>query len=197
MKKMLGLFVLGMSVISANNASALDVSVVGGFTLYSPSADPAVANGSAKLAPTFGALLGFGGMGVGLFSFETGLLSVGKKRSYDLGVANVESSMRAWEVPFLVRFNLLPIVSVGAGGYAQKYTGNPSIGGVESTYDFAGMKTTDFGVKLNARAGLPIAPLTSIFLDASYKHGLIDLSKTAGSLKNSEMDLLAGLNFGF
>lgn len=196
MKKILAVLVLGMSVISANNANALDVSVVGGFSLYSPSYDPSI-NSSAKIAPTFGALLGFGGMGVGLFSFETGLLSVGKKNSYSVLTTNTEFSMRAWEVPFLVRFNLLPIVSVGAGGYMQKYTGKLTAAGVDVSYDSVGMKTTDFGVKLNARAGLPIAPLTSIFLDVSYKRGFVDLSKTAATLKNSEMDLLAGINFGF
>ncbi|MBC7386472.1 MAG: hypothetical protein H7301_09985 [Cryobacterium sp.] len=173
------LLLAGFAFFFVTEAHALQVSVLGGLSAGKPSYSAGSAQ--SKTALTYGALLGDNGM---VFGFETGLLSVGKKFSS----GGVEYSGRAWEIPALVRFTLLPIVSAGAGAYYQNYSDKP----------FIAQKSTDLGLKLNARIRLPLAPLTGFLVDLSFKRGFSDLSNGVGtSYKNQELDLLAGLNFGF
>jgi hypothetical protein len=199
MKKIVTLVLTGM--ILASSAQAVELNVVGGLTMASPSANSTGVVYTSSSALTFGALLDFGF--IPGFAIETGLLSVGEKfKETTLGIdTNVKT--RAWEVPVLLEFTALPLLNVGAGVYFQKYNGtfDTDTNGVTTTgnsWTGANLKQNDFGAKINARLMLPIAPLTHFLVDASYKLGLSNLSTTSGSsFKTREFAALVGVGFGF
>lgn len=206
-KKLLALIVLGAAV--AGNASAIEFNVLGGITSGHPVTSPApTAPYKSASGVTYGATVGFH-LTPG-FGIETGLLSVGKKFTQDVAnaapITGIELSYKAYEVPVLFRFTALPIVSFGAGGYYQNRakTAKMKILGLGTESDInltdSGFANTDYGLKLNVRAAFPIMPTMKFLLDGSYKKGLKDLDlNTADSVtvKTTEMDLLAGLSFGF
>jgi len=200
MKKILAVLIL--STVSIGSASALELSALGGLTMGGPNVSGGAITYSNGTGITYGALLGFNMMPG--FGFETGVLSIGKKfKSTNAGVES-ENTMRAWEVPLLLRFTALPVLSFGAGAYYQlsdKTVKSKAVAtGVETVYNVSDLskKRQDIGLKANARAAFPMAPTLKIILDASYKMGLGDRDTNAAVTdKNSEIDLLAGVSFGF
>lgn len=201
MKKILAVLIL--STVSIGSASAIELNVLGGLTMGAPNVTGSTTTYKSGMGLTYGATLGFGMMPG--FGIETGVLSVEKKsKATPAGETEDEMTNRAWEIPFLLRFTALPVLSFGAGGYYQlagKTTKFKDVAtGVESevrTSDF-NKKRQDIGLKLNARGAFPVAPAISALLDVSYKMGLTDRDTTAAVTdKNSEIDILAGVSLGF
>ena len=206
MKKILSLTVLGMMTVGTANAG-MAVNVLGGMNYNKNSESPATAGQttSAKGALSYGASFEFGV--VPMFGVEVGVLSVGKSNKIDTGATgSAVSTIRAIQIPVMLRFTALPILDFGIGGYygssAKKYKISEStIAGVpDGSYDVdsAAYESSDFGARASLRAKFPVAPMIGILLDVNYSMGLKDLDKSSATTeKTREFALLAGASFGF
>ncbi len=198
MKKML--MVLGWVALSSVNANAVvKVNVLGGVNF----ADQSTSGGSvvsSKAAFSYGATAQLPMLP--LFDIEAGILSVGKKSKFEAAGSGYVASSRGWEIPVMLRFTALPVLSVGAGLYYAmlgdeiEVTESNSVLVPNGKRTTAG-ETTDLGAKLSARAHFPLAPLTDFLVDLNYNFGLKDLDKSAGSSKTRDYALMAGIAFGF
>ncbi len=200
MKKLLALMVCGM--VFSVGAEAASINVLGGITSGGPSVS-GIAGSTYKSGTgiTYGATVDFGMMPA--FAIETGILSVGKKFTQTTAGVGAVVTTRAYEVPLLLRFTALPILDFGGGVYYQSYnsTYDAEALGVKTTgnsWSAAGLKSTDFGLKLSARLLLPIAPMLHFVIDGAYKMGLANMSSNSGATwKNNEIDALGGISIGF
>jgi hypothetical protein len=195
--------ILSLMILTTGAAHAdLEVNALGGLNFDSNSVDGGTTTHSGKGAFTFGATVVFGGP---FLSFETGLLSIGKKEEQTRATGAISTwSYRGWQVPAMVRFTALPILSFGGGLYYTMFSdtvevsdsglGIPPNG--EYTLDSQGLASNDIGLKIDARAGFPIAPLTSLLADVYYDWGLKDLDKGAISKKTRNYGILLGVSFG-
>lgn len=201
MKKLV--LVLLAAVFTAGSAQAIELNVLGGFTAGRPAASNTGATYTARSGLTFGATVDFDF--IPMFAIETGLLNIGYKyRAADSAGRETDISNRAWEMPILLRYTALPVFDFGAGFYFQRYRTTYSAKsvatGVETTrnsWEGAGLSTGDFGLKLGGRAKFPIVPLTNFLVELDLKRGLKNLASGGSSYRTAEMDLLAGVSFGF
>jgi hypothetical protein len=200
-KKISAVFLLGLLTSGAAHA-ALSVNALGGLNFDKNSYDGTTTTHSGKAAFTLGATIEFGGP---FLSFETGLFSVGKKEEQTRATGAVSNwSYRGWLIPALVRFTALPVLSVGGGLYFAKFSDKVEVSdsalGIppNGEYTLASQNhgTTDFGLRVDARAALPLAPLMSFLVDVYYDWGLKDLDTSAASKKTRNYGVLAGVSFG-
>ena len=67
-----------------------------------------------------------------------------------------------------------------------------------TTYDFAGIKKSDFGLTFGAAVAVPVAPLMSVFADVRYNMGLSNIlvaPVSSQSTKWTDFLILVGLRF--
>ncbi len=205
MKKILALLVV--STVFAGSASALELNVLGGLNFANSSDSGPGYTGissKAKAGITVGATVEFSL--VPMFALEVGLFSNGNKKSVTSTLVNYDGSNRSLEIPLLLKFTGLPLAEFGAGLYYEKSPSNVTISNSTNTVLLANgdfdqsstYETGDMGIKLDARLKLPLMPLTSILVDASYKMGLKDLDKASSDTsKTKSYALLVGAAIGF
>ncbi len=178
---------------TSSQAHAFGLSAVGSFNATTVSTDPANSNLSG------GTGVGYGGLAqynlIPAFDLEVGVLSTPVKFSQKVpGSADIETSSHYLQIPVMVRFTLLPIISAGAGLYyafplAKVKTIGPT-GTVETD------AKADMGATLSIALRFPLAPTLGIVVDGRYYFGWKDVSTAAGvSAKNQSTQILAGLNF--
>lgn len=160
-------------------AQAFDLSLVGTMNFESPNMK---ING-APISPSGSTGLGYGALvqfDVGeALALETGALVINRK--YTLGVDSL--SFSRVQIPAVLRFTALPIVSFGAGPYVEFAKGDISketLGVVrEVTYGLQNFDSTTYGVILSVAADFPLAPLFSVIADLRYNLSFTDYDNTA------------------
>jgi hypothetical protein len=177
-------------------------------------ANPTVSTGTGTNSTTTNATFG-GGIIADLsfyedFQIEAGALYLPYSYSNSIitGTTSTQYTYKFFHFPVLVRWSPLPILSIGAGGYlgfgtgtidSQVNLGNgTSTTPLSSSYSTANFNSTDFGLVFSVAGDLPIGPLVSLFVDARYQLGLVDLNNdlTATFKMNAFMVLVgARLNF--
>ncbi|MBI3294823.1 MAG: PorT family protein [Deltaproteobacteria bacterium] len=189
--------------------NALDIAAVGVGSLAMPS----YSAGSTNLTtiPKIG-LFGFGAI-AGVYSLfpgftiETGILTAPHKFSIDGGtnlsfIVTDTLALNFIEVPILIRFDLLPIISFGVGGYLGFANGTitrsssvPNTADKTETFEDNNLNKTDFGLMASASVGMPILPMVKLLVDLRYLHGLVNLSKlTDGSnARIRDLQVFAGI----
>lgn len=172
---------------ASNSAHAFGLSAVGSYNLPSVSYTP-----SQATVPSMTGTIGFGGLlSFGAFpgfDFEIGALYT----PYKYTLLNVTSSWNTLMIPVLLRFKLLPIISVAGGLFYAAPMGDGTVEGTTTTFDVK----SNLGATLSAAARFPLAPTLGILIDARYNIGLKDVSTTAGiETKLNSLQVLAGLNF--
>jgi len=183
----------------------MHVNVMGGmnFATYDGSSSASTSY-SAKGAISGGSTIDFGIAPV--ISFETGLLSIGQStKSTVSGLGELTQVSRALEIPLMLRFDALPLLSLGVGGYYAMINSKYKIQGStiallpdgEYTIDKSQNETTDYGLRFGGRLLLPLAPMVRALIDASYDMGLKDLDKGASTSKTKQYALMVGASFGF
>ena len=196
-KKLVTLFVTAVFVSQAN---AVDVAVVGTGNMESPKIEASGANQatSSKVGLGFGALIGFD-MGK-ILTLETGALLINRKYSDTAGV--LTTSFGRVQIPLLIKFTSLPIVSFGAGPYLELAMGDigrentVTTAKTSTTYDATGFDSMDIGIAASACADIPLAPLMSLVLELRYNMGLMDLDRSpTDSFKFGGLQGLAGVRF--
>ncbi|MBL7714109.1 MAG: hypothetical protein JNL01_01500 [Bdellovibrionales bacterium] len=190
MKKMLlAVSLVVAAVANAPSAHAFGLSAVGSYNIPTLSITPAPVT-----LPTTSGTIGFGGLlSFGAFpgfDFEVGALYT----PYTVEVPSVsKTTWNSLMIPVLLRFKLLPIVSV-AGGlfYDLPLTDGTVTGSGSSTVDIK----SNFGATLSGALRFPIAPTLGLLIDGRYNIGLKDTSTVAGQTsKMGGVQILAGLNF--
>jgi len=189
---------------TAAPAHAIELTVLGGLNLHSSSVDPEAAGTETGggTGAAFGALIGW--EFIPAFGLETGALFVKKDNNVKATGTDLETSHGAIEVPLMLRFTALPILSVGGGLVYTRNSRTTSREGtllsasVNDEIEAAALKRNEWGARLNARIGMPLVPLVSAVLDLNYVLGLsdIDLDPNASS-KTREFQVLVGASIGF
>lgn len=199
-------FALGLAILwlgtASGTAEAARLSLVG----VGNSADPAVPGTGYSGETAYGGGVLLEMRTLPLIGFEIGALYAPRKYSYSTSTSDYTLSYNTYEFPVLLRLHLGRYLSVGAGGYYARSNGGISettmTGGTSSSQgvSFASQQqsNSDYGAILSAALTMRIAPLTRLLFDGRYLMGLKnDSLASGGSMKFNDMELLAGLQFGF
>ncbi len=211
---------------SSPSAQALHLSLVGSGTLSKLNTTPSsyTSNGVTITNTKDSSSVGLGGgalLGIGLgsaFEIESGLIYVTRKGSVTFSILSIAETLtvttHGWQVPVLLRYNPLPFLSFGAGGYAflgmgkvknhttGELTNNGTAKESEQTYSEADLKKNDFGLLFSAALRVPLSPFFSFLVDGRYALGMTDVnadpSDTTPALvqKYTDMQVLAGFRIG-
>jgi hypothetical protein len=200
-----GMLILALSIL-ASPSYALNFSAVGGLNMSAPTISE---NGvslslSSKSTVGGGALLGFPVAKV--MEIEFGGLYLPRRYGLSLGaLGSSESTVNSIQVPLLLRFTAAPFISFGAGGYFANMFGNvktttTALGETatsEESLADSNMKSSDYGVALNARLHFAMAPGVSMIVDGRYNIGLANVyTESGGTIKFSDFQVLGGLTLG-
>ncbi len=187
------LFLAGLTGLNLIPSSyALDLSGVGALTFSNFSVNAPVTS-SMQLGVGVGAL---GAISVSpFFSLESGVLFLKHSASVNPGQGPIDISNQLMEIPLMVRFSPLSLISVNGGVYygvttasSLTYT-DPS--SAKTTSD--GPKTNDYGFILGAGVRFPLAPFVKLRADVFYQIGLADWGSIPGvSQYTRNIDVLAG-----
>jgi hypothetical protein len=136
---------------------------------------------------------------------ELGGLYAPRKFSYSTSSTQYTLSYKAYEFPVLLRFHLARFFSVAGGAYYSKASGGMSqtstTNGVTTSqgvsFTSQNQTNTDYGAVVSAALTMKIAPLTRFLIDGRYLMGTKNDSLSGGNMKFNDMELLAGLQFGF
>lgn len=203
MNKVKILLVVLVSTYSMSSfADTIELTVLGGMNAAS---EKLTINGAeypneSKTGIAAAAFVGFSVVPQ-MLMLESGLQY--QKESFGFTALATTTKMTRLQIPLLVRFVGLPIVSFGVGGYYEMALGDITMestagGATQSfSYDTLGYKTTNYGILLDARAGFDVAPLIKVVLDLRYNIGLANRSSLAlTELKTNALQALAGVSFG-
>ncbi len=144
-----------------------------------------------------------------LIGFELGALMMPRKYEYSSVVptsSKTTLSSKVYQFPALLRMHLGRLFSLGVGGYYAKANGDissdtKSDSGSSSqslTYAARSQTSTDYGALASLALYMRLAPVTYLTFDGRYAMGMKNNSTAAGGdRKFNDMQLLAGLQFGF
>lgn len=131
-----------------------------------------------------------------LLSLETGGLMVNRK--YSMGTQSF--AFTRLQVPAVIRVTALPIISFGAGPYAEFSMGDVAFENsttnqkLNLSYESLNFDSTDFGLVACIGADIPMAPLMKLTFDLRYNLGLKDYDNSASvSRKFGGLQFLAGV----
>ncbi len=194
-------FAFGVALTSNQARADLSVSAVGTLDFSNASISTAAANVNTSL----GTSVGFGFLAstsvIPMFSLELGALYVPRKVNINDSNGNNLSTTKApyLEIPLLLRFTALPIVSIGAGPYYAHSAGSltvsaPNVADTSPSFSDQGVATSDFGVEASVAASFPILPMLSVMGDLRYLWGLTNLDSSGVTTNHArDVEFLVGL----
>lgn len=192
-------FALAALMLSAPAAHASSVGVVGVLDFANFSSTKNFTTGTTPSPATGGTSLGFGGFlrGDDALTFELGVLYVPRKISGAVtGTgASTDITFNTLEIPVLLRFQAIPLLSLGFGAYYGYRLGDPSLsaGGTVPAFN----RHDDYGLMAAAGFEFPFGP-AGLLAEARYVFGLRDQSAdNTGSLYWRNWEVVAGVKFGF
>jgi hypothetical protein len=192
-----------LSLIAHREAHALEVTALGGATYAAPTERNA--NGTmtwtGNSAFSYGITASYPIFDLP-FELETGLFSIANEIEGAVNGVDTTRKSRALHVPFLLRFNFDPWISLAAGGYYSSGQGNvdTSASGttVSQSYAAAGLLPDDAGLLIGLKAKLHVTTFMNFVLDARYQHGLKNVASSSAYLYNTRsVQVFAGLGFDF
>lgn len=197
----IGFLILSL-FFAAPPAHALKVAVVGAVNQTDPKVTGSIYTGKSALGG--GALLEFHVMP--FVGFQVGALSLERKAAYESAPGTtLEFSARMIEFPVLLKAYLGHFLSIGGGAYYAKYSSKvnwrlkSAAGESSGTFSPSDIhnSTNDYGALASLALYFPLAPLTKILVDGRYTMGAKNNSTSSGTTHYNDMQLLAGLQFGF
>lgn len=181
-------------------ADLLALSAVGGLNFSDLSVSSLPTGESTSMGTNFGfGVLGAYGFFPG-FAAELGVLdmprSVNLNDSAGKSISSVTGSYL--EIPLLVRFTALPIISFGAGAYYAHTLGNPSVsvlGGSSVSANYpSNYSQSDFGLEGSVAASYSIMPMISVFADLRGLLGLVNEDSSGATTQHyRNVEILAGV----
>lgn len=190
-------------------AQAFELGVLGGLHYTHVAIDPTAAGVKylSKGAPSFGVYIETSM--TPLMGFELGAFYVPRKYQATLDSTNtdVTTTITQFQIPALIRFHLIPLLSFGVGGYYAHSLGDIHTEGKSfnipvtqnASYDSQFLSENEFGVLGSVRLEVPILPLMSVMADVRYLRELKNLNTSATSthIKFHGAQMLVGASFGF
>lgn len=210
-KTLIRLLALSSFALVPFSSHAIEVALEGGLSFDTPTMSST--NGGAapsltsKSSIAYGLFAGYS-MFPG-FQLESGVMLLPRSFSQTDGLGNLANTeFKSYMIPVMMRFTLLPLISIGGGAYYATGTGNVSStvtltggGGTvsgESDFNTAGIKKSGYGALASVRLGLPLAPLVHLLVDGRYLMDLSERSTDATeSLKFKDLQVLGGISIGF
>ncbi len=196
------LLLIAVGIFVSVPASAFELGVVGvlGYTTYAPSPADPTSTYSANSGLGYGVLVDFPWV-PRLLAVEGGLFYVPRSIHSVTSLGPADTTFNSLQIPVLVRFTGLPLVSFGAGGYFAGGLVNTSVSmnGWANPFDFSvvGLSQVDFGVLGSAALSLELLPGFNLYLDARYLLGLTNASTLPGVTAHfEELQLLSGIKLG-
>jgi hypothetical protein len=119
------------------------------------------------------------------FGIEVGGLYHARK----FGTGNVNYTLNAVQVPLLFRLYLSNYISLGLGGFFEY--------GVGDAYAGNNVNKTNYGAMGSLGIYIPVGATTKFIIDGRYGYGLKDISDGPFNIKTRDIQILAGLRFGF
>ncbi|MFZ9594878.1 MAG: outer membrane beta-barrel protein [Bdellovibrionia bacterium] len=190
------LFLTGVSAPSY----ALDFSVLGAVSSSNYSVTPQLAASAGGVGFGGGATLGFDL--APFFSLETGAVLVNHPFSATSLSSAVTVNYNYLEIPLLLRFTPVSFVSLAAGPYYGISSSISASGVIPTELQAASLggayvRNNDYGLMFGGGIRLPLLPLLRLRFDVFYKYGLANLSAGSASQYARNVDVWAGLMFGF
>lgn len=192
--------VSGLAFLYASSNALASIAIVGAL-------DSGTETGNG-ITHSLSAKLGFGGgvlidhpLGEGA-AFEFGALYLTRK--FDDTTVGETATENMIQIPVLLRLHLVPMISIGAGGYWETGMGNVTDVGdgtgatVSGSYNSVGAKQSDLGLVGSLRLHFPMGPGVHFLVDGRYTYGLTNISNLAGgNVTYKDYQVLAGFSFGF
>lgn len=171
--------------------------ILAGLNFANISTDP---DSSLSTKGAFMGGLAFEGHVAPGFDLELDALYLNSKYTQPIAGIDTTTTLKAIQVPIMLRFNLIPFLNLGFGGYASFGLGHltTEAGGVSIEHDYDGtLKKVDLGLIGSARLSIPVG-LAHLVVDGRYNFGLTNLadSSTVNSIKTRSFQALAGVMFG-
>lgn len=210
--KNLNLVLILMSALLPFASYAVEVTLLGGVNMASTNMkyNQTLVTTTTKSSTTMagGVLFDFPAA-MNVVMIETGIIYKKAKSKVTVSalgsvLGSSEDETTRLQIPILIRFTKLPIVSFGLGGYWEAGLGdvkNTDSAGTKTNISYAnsGYFAPDYGLLGDIRFTFPVAPKFGLVLDANYSYGLAERSNnkadaTSGySLKSSALTILAGI----
>lgn len=200
MKKVM-LSVFAGALLMSAPSFAWDLGVVGGLNMSSPSIEQGNTSVSidGKSAMSYGVLISQSMPA--LVSFEVGALYVTRKFGVDVGGTSVSMTMKGVQIPVMARFKVLPMVTLGAGGFYNlglgKVTEESGSTSQDRDYSDEKIKKSDYGLVGGIQLKVPVLPSLDVVGDARYLLGLANVNdeSNGGSIKYHDFQVLGGVAF--
>ncbi len=190
--------------LSAQNARAATLSLVGVGDWSTPSYNPSASASSSKLGLGGGALIDF--VWLPQWRIEVGGLYVTRKIDFTGESSPQTQQGSGIQIPVLLRYNFNRFISFGAGGYYTRFIGNLSetsdSTGVtaNASYSANGLNDSEFGLVGSLAIHVPITYTMDLTVDGRYLYGLTNLVSDSAitgesSEKYRDFQALIGLTF--
>lgn len=198
-------FLFLIPILCSNPANAARMSLVG----LANSAQPTQPGTEYTGQSSYGGGILLEARMIPMFGLEFGALYAPRKFSFSTATpvaAKFTMSANAYEFPVLLRFHLGRFFSFGVGGYYAKAKGdialatemNGATSSSSTTFAAQNQSDSDYGIATSIALTSRLGPLTHLVLDGRYLIGLKNDSLAAsGNMKFNDMEVLAGLQFGF
>ena len=209
-------FIFVFLFLGSASAQAYTMGIMGGMNMSSQSATVGPGLNGSTVSSTSGT--GYQG-GVyfaqnftPMLTFELGLnyQSLQSKSTLTVltGSTTITTTEKRLQVPLIVRYWFIPsILGFGVGGYYSMGLGNVKAdssneaitASSNGSYKDAGLKSSDYGAVGSVQLRFPIGPTLRFLVDGRYLMGLAEQSTDTNnlSLKNREIDVLAGIGWGW
>lgn len=176
-------------ILNGSKANAFEFSVLGATTVSNYNVAPSLSGTSTGIGLGGGALGAFDL--IPFFKLETGALYLNHGFS---PVAGSSLSLTHLNIPIIIKFSPVSLLSFGIGGYFGPVISQSLAGSAPS---FTGPPTAsmDFGLLGNAGIQLPIAPFIHFRFDILYEFGLAGMNVGSSTLNSRNLDFLVGFLF--
>jgi hypothetical protein len=179
-------------------AHAVDLSAFGAMSYSNASFTPSLSS-SAGTGYGYGATIGFGL--VPFFSIETGVMYLPHSYSAPVTGGTMNFTANAYEIPLLLRFSPIGLISINAGGYYGLTSSTPlafTPTGSSTAIGMTGTNVNDGGLLFGVSVRVPLLPILKIRGDIMYEYGLINLASsfspsTISTQYSRNLDFLLGL----
>ena len=119
-------------------------------------------------------------------TFDTGLIYANRGFVKNMtGAQGVTDSMASLQLPFVLRYYLLPSLACGLGGYFSYLLGNSN-----------GYARTDSGFVLSSHLKIQFTKAISGWVDFRYLHGIQNVATDGTETYLRDLQLLFGIQFG-
>lgn len=189
------------AVLLATEATAAELSLLGGMEINSASFDTALGSLSGKSVNSinYGVTIDLP-IGGSQWSFETGAFYGAHATKLEIDAQNyVQFKQNNLSIPAMVRYHLGPVLSIGVGGYYALSMGNSksttTAAGVTGAETEEAKLNNDYGLVGSIKAEFPASSKVRFAVEGRYNMGLKSVDASGTPTKFSDINALGGIVF--